>query len=56
MAYYGYGAGVLRLGIGNNRELGGEVRGRYFRWRDLLLDATVSVDGEVWLEGGRFVR
>ncbi len=56
VAYYGYGAGVLRLGIGNNRELGGEVRGRYFRWRDLLLDATVSVDGEVWLEGGRFVR
>ena len=55
-AYYGYGAGVVRLGIGNNMELGGAVRGRYFRWRDLLADATVSLDGEVWLKDGKFVK
>ncbi len=56
LAYYGYGAGVVRLGIGNNLELGGTVRGRYFRWRDLLTDATVSLDGDVWLKDGRFVK
>jgi hypothetical protein len=56
IGYYGYGAGVVRLGIGNNRELGGEVRGRYFRWRDLLVDATVTLDGVPWLVDGRFVR
>jgi hypothetical protein len=56
LAYYGYGAGVVRLGIGNNQELGGAVRGRYFRWRDLLTDATVTLDGEAWLRDGRFVR
>jgi hypothetical protein len=56
VAYYGYGAGVVRLGVGNNRELGGDVRGRYFRWRDLLLDATVTLDGVPWLVDGRFVE
>jgi len=54
--YFGYGAGVVRLGIGNNLELAGDVRGGYFRWRDLLIDATVSLDGEVWVRDGRFVR
>lgn len=56
IAYYGYGAGVVRLGLGNNAELGGTVRGRWFRWRDLLTDATVTLDGEVWLRDGRFER
>ena len=56
VAYYGYGAGVVRLGVGNNLELGGAVRGRYFRWRDLLLDATVTLDGVPWLVNGRFVQ
>jgi hypothetical protein len=54
--YFGYGAGVVRLGIGNNLELAGAVRGSYFRWRDLIIDATVSLDGEVWVRDGRFVR
>lgn len=54
--YYGYGAGVVRLGIGNNLELDGEVRGRYFRWRDLLVDATVRLDGEAWVRDGKLVR
>ncbi|MCU0759557.1 MAG: aminopeptidase [Steroidobacteraceae bacterium] len=56
IGYYGYGAGVVRLGLGNNAELGGSVRGRWFRWRDLLTDATVTLDGEPWLQDGRFVR
>ena len=56
IAYFGYGAGVVRLGIGNNGELGGDVTGRYFRWRDLLIDCTVMIDGEIWLKDGKFVR
>ena len=56
VAYCDYGSGVVRLGVGNNRELGGEVRGPYFRWRDLLLDATVTFDGVQWLVDGRFVQ
>ena len=54
--YFGYGAGVVRLGIGNNSELGGNVAGSYFRWRDLLIDASVSVAGDVWLEDGQLIR
>ena len=56
IGYYGYGAGIVRLGIGNNGELGGAVSGRYFRWRDLLTDCNVTIDGEVWLKDGKFVR
>jgi len=54
--YFGYGAGVVRLGIGNNNQLGGEVTGGYFRWRDLLIDATVMVGDTVWVKDGNFVR
>ncbi len=56
IGYFGYGAGVVRLGVGNNGQLGGNVSGRYFRWRDLLTDCTVTIDGEVWLKDGTFVR
>ena len=56
VGYYGYGAGVVRLGIGNNGELGGAVSGRFFRWRDLLIDCTITIDGEVWLKDGKFVK
>ena len=54
--YFGYGAGIVRLGIGDNLELGGAVRGRYFRWRDLLIDASIRLDGETWVADGRLVR
>ncbi len=54
--YFGYGAGIVRLGIGDNMELGGEVRGRYFRWRDLLADATITLDNETWLKDGKFLK
>jgi leucyl aminopeptidase (aminopeptidase T) len=49
--YYGYGAGVVRLSLGDNSELGGQVRGPYVRW-NFFIEATVNVDGEVWVEGG----
>jgi hypothetical protein len=53
--YYGYGAGVLRLSLGDNSELGGAVRGDYVRW-DFFTDATVRVGGDTWVEGGRLTR
>ena len=53
--YYGYGAGVVRLSLGDNTELGGAVGGGYVRW-NFFTDATVEVNGEVWVEGGRLIR
>ncbi|HTQ79545.1 MAG TPA: aminopeptidase, partial [Thermoanaerobaculia bacterium] len=50
--YYGYGAGVVRLSLGDNSELGGAVRGPYVRW-NLFTDATVTIAGQVWVEGGK---
>ena len=45
----------MRLSLGDNSELGGNVTGGYVRW-NFFTDATVTVDGEVWVEGGRAVR
>ncbi len=44
LAYYGYGAGAVRLSLGDNQELGGAVRGGFVRWF-FFPDATVEVDG-----------
>ncbi len=57
--YYGYGAGVVRLSLGNNTELGGDVDGkgdqrfasRWFFFRD----ATVTVGKIVVVDGGELV-
>jgi hypothetical protein len=53
--YYGYGAGVVRLSLGDNSELGGTVRGSYVRW-NFFVDTTVSVGGDVWVENGKLRR
>jgi hypothetical protein len=50
--YYGYGAGVVRLSLGDNSELGGKVAGGYVRW-NFFTDTTVTVNGESWVEGGK---
>jgi hypothetical protein len=50
--YYGYGAGVVRLSLGDNSELGGTVGGGYVRW-NFFTDLTVSVNGQVWVKDGR---
>ena len=50
--YYGYGAGVVRLSLGDNTELGGRVGGVYVRW-NFFTDATVTVGGTTWVTGGR---
>ncbi len=50
--YYGYGAGVVRLSLGDNSELGGAVTGGYVRW-NFFPDTTVTVGDQVWVRDGR---
>lgn len=52
--YYGYGAGVVRLSLGDNSELGGTVSGGYVRW-NFFTDATVSVGDKIWVEDGQLL-
>lgn len=51
MPYYGYGAGVVRLSLGDNTELGGNVGGGYVRW-NFFPDASVKVGNDVWVKDG----
>ena len=53
--YYGYGAGIVRLSLGDNTELGGNVSGGFVRW-NFFTDATVTVGEELWVEKGRLMR
>ena len=53
--YYGYGAGVVRLSLGDNTELGGAVGGGYVRW-NFFTDATVTIGQDTWVRGGKLVR
>jgi hypothetical protein len=55
LPYYGYGAGVVRLSLGDNQELGGSVRGNFVRWF-FFPDATVEVDGRVLVRDGKLVE
>jgi leucyl aminopeptidase (aminopeptidase T) len=49
--YYGYGAGVVRLSLGDNTELGGTVSGSYVRW-NFFTDLTVVVGNTTWVRNG----
>ncbi len=53
--YYGYGAGVVRLSLGDNTELGGQVSGGYVRW-NFFIDATVTVNDQIWVRDGNLVE
>jgi hypothetical protein len=55
LPYYGYGAGVVRLSLGDNTELGGTVRGGGVRWF-FFADATVTAGGATLVEGGRLTK
>lgn len=55
LAYYGYGAGVVRLSLGDNSELGGQVRGDFVRWF-FFPDATVEVSGTVLTDHGKLTH
>jgi hypothetical protein len=50
--YYGYGAGVVRLSLGDNSELGGAVTGGYVRW-NFFTDLTVTIGSTVWVRDGK---
>jgi leucyl aminopeptidase (aminopeptidase T) len=52
LPYYGYGSGVVRMSLGDNTELGGNVRGGVVRWL-FFPDATVRVGDEVILRDGK---
>ena len=54
--YYGYGAGVVRLSLGDNTELGGAVAAPagqlpYVRW-NFFTDLTVVVGNTTWVRNG----
>lgn len=53
--YYGFGEGILRLTIGDNRESGGPNRSSLHRWL-FLLDATIRVDDVPLVQDGRLLR
>jgi leucyl aminopeptidase (aminopeptidase T) len=55
--YYGYGAGVVRLSLGDNTELGGAVAApagqpTYVRW-NFFTDLTVTVGATTWVRNGK---
>jgi len=53
--YYGYGAGVIRLSLGDNTELGGNIKGGYVRW-NFFTDATVVVGDDLWVKNGKLIK
>lgn len=55
LPYYGYGAGVVRMSLGDNSELGGAVRGNVVRWL-FFPDATVAAGGDVIARDGQLVE
>ena len=55
LPYYGYGAGVVRMSLGDNSELGGDVRGGGIRWL-FFPDATVTASGEPLVTAGRLLQ
>jgi hypothetical protein len=55
MPYYGYGAGVVRLAIGDNWESGGRNRSSNGELLLFLPGATLSVDGKDLIRGGELV-
>jgi hypothetical protein len=48
--YYGYGTAVVRLSLGDNSELGGQVGGGYVRW-NFFTDVKVAIGNKDWTRG-----
>ena len=53
--YYGYGAGMVRLSLGNNLELGGNVEGPGTYWL-FFPKATVSANNKIIVKDGILVK
>lgn len=49
--HYGYGSGVLRISVGDNEELGGEVRGDFVRIC-FITNSTITAGGTIWVTNG----
>lgn len=54
LPYYGYGDAVARLGLGDNFEVGGEVRGGGVRWL-FFPNTTITVGGTTLVRNGKLV-
>ena len=54
VAYYGYGTGIVRLALGNNEEIGGEVRGNGVRWL-FFRNVSISIGETEVMKDGEFV-
>ena len=54
IAYYGYGAGIVRLSLGDNEEMGGANRGGGVYW-NFLHNATVTAGDQILVKDGRLL-
>lgn len=54
LPYYGYGDAVARLGLGDNFEVGGDVRGGGVRWL-FFPNTTITVGDTVLVRDGKLV-
>jgi hypothetical protein len=54
IAYYGYGAGVIRLSLGDNEEMGGANRGGGVYW-NFLHNATVTAGDQILVKDGKLL-
>ena len=54
IGYYGYGAGIVRLSLGDNEEMGGANRGWGVYW-NFLHNATVTVGDQTLVEDGKLL-
>jgi hypothetical protein len=52
--YFGYGAGIIRLSLGDNQESGGAWRSSDHQWL-FLTDATVRAGARTVVDEGRLV-
>ncbi len=55
LPYYGYGDAVARLGLGDNFEVGGAVRGGGVRWL-FFANTTITVGDVLLVKDGRLVQ
>jgi hypothetical protein len=55
IAYYGYGAGVVRLSLGDNQEMGGANRGGGVYW-NFIHNATVIVGDHLLVQHGKLIH
>ncbi len=54
LPYYGYGDGVVRMSLGDNEELSGNVHGNWHRWF-FFPDATLTYERDAIVNNGKLV-